>query len=200
MTRFSLLLVAIVVSACGYKEPTVGKSRLATADGVEPAPAGPTVELPGGELPAGVTGTVRLAIDRDMPYDDVRAFVARARAAGVTPVFLVHRREEIFAMPGASETLGKDPIKLRATIEGKACVSPPDNEEATCIKRKDQNRIDRAFVRRILQKAVREWGLKNIHVVLEPGLTWADAVRAIDGARTCCVEKDLRVTVDPPLL
>jgi hypothetical protein len=190
-----MVIGVFLLGACGPGEVTVGKSRLATADKWEPAPEGLTIELPG-EIPSKLEGVVRLAPDREMLYDDVREAARKVREAGGTPVILVARREDVVAFPETKPKTGLA-VRLRATIEGKACVSPPDNEEATCIKRKDQNRIDRAFVRGILRKAMREYDLKRINVVIETGLPFSDAVRAIDGARTCCEDETIEVSVEP---
>jgi hypothetical protein len=192
------LLALVLLAACGPAEVTVEGARLATADKYEAAPPGTTIVLPGGVIPDKLSGVVRLAPDREVGYDEVRAAVQKIRDAGGQPVVLVSRREDVVAFPATPAKEGVA-IRVRATTEGKACVSPPDNEEATCIARKDQKRIDRAFVRQILRKATQEYDLKRINVVIEPGLPWSDAVRAIDGARTCCERDDLIVSVEPPL-
>jgi len=192
-----MVLVLVVLAACGPSEVKVKNSRLATADKWEPAPEGDlTLALPEDPIPDKLSGVVRLAPDREMLYDDVRAAAKTVRDRGGTPVILVARREDVVMFPATQPKTGES-IRLRATIEGKACISPPDNEEATCIARKDQKRIDRAFVRGILRKAINEWTLRRIHVVIEPGLPFSDAVRAIDGARTCCDDPTIEVSVEP---
>jgi len=58
--------------------------------------------------------------------------------------------------------------------------------------------IDRAFVRDVMAKAVKAYDLKRVHVMVDPSLTWGDAVRAVDGARTCCTDDvKMEVSVNP---
>lgn len=185
------------MAACVRGENMVGGARLPDADGTIDAPPGVTIEVGKQPIPAKLEGTVRLAADREMPYRDVLAAMKAVRDAGGKPVMLVNRRDKVYAMPDPSPKEGET-IKLSARITGQACVSPPGTEEATCVSRVDQKRIDRSFVRQILFKAVKEYNLSRIHVVVDPELPWSDAVRAIDGARTCCgPEAGVIVSVEP---
>ena len=68
--------------------------------------------------------------------------------------------------------------------------------EATCVARSDKKHIDRAFVRELTRTAVKEYDLAQVRVVVDPALEWGDAVRAIDGARTCCGQKSISVSVE----
>jgi hypothetical protein len=191
------LLVILLLAACAPAEPRVGDARLIEADGVVEAPEGTTIEIGKTPIPRSLSGPVRLAADLAIPYRDVVAAVQAVRAAGGKPYLLVKRRNKIYALPEPTPSSG-DAIRLSARADGKACVSPPDNDEATCVSRKDQPRIDRAFVRQIIGQAVRDWGLKHVRVSIDPELPWADAVRAIDGARTCCGEDSgVTISVEP---
>jgi hypothetical protein len=175
----------------------VGKSWLVEADGTVPAPEGPTIEVGASEIPARLSGPVRVAIDKDVPYVKAIEAMRAIEKAGGQPMPLVAVRTHIEALAPPQAKSG-DAIRLQARTEGKACVSPPDNEEATCVSRGDHLHIDRAFVRQLLAQAVREYGLKRIHVVIDPALSWADGLRAIDGARTCCGDHaGLEVSVEP---
>jgi hypothetical protein len=199
MRRRWLLVFPLVTTlvACKPLVTEVGGARLPDADAVVEAPPGPTLVVGKDEIPTKFTGPVRLAADRDLPYGEVVAAVHAVRASGGTPYLLVVRRDRIQALPEPAPLEG-EAIRLAARATGKACISPPGTEEATCISRLDQKRIDRAFVRQVLSKAVRTYRLTRINVVIEPELSWADAVRAIDGARTCCYRHDeVIVSVDP---
>jgi hypothetical protein len=194
--RLSFIVCALLY-ACSPGEPKVGKSWLVEADGTAPAPAGTPIEVGVTAIPAKLSGAVPVAIDRDVPYPDALAALQAVEKAGGVPAPLVAVRTHIEALVAPQRQTG-DAIRLQARAEGKACVSPPDNPEATCVSRLDQKHIDRSFVRQILYKAVTEYGLKRIRVEIDPSLTWADAVRAIDGARTCCGEDaGLEVSVEP---
>ena len=88
-----------------------------------------------------------------------------------------------------------EPIRLFTTDRGKACVSPPGVAEAKCVQRGDKKHIDRAFVRELIREAIRGYGIADVVVELPPTIEWADAVRAVDGARTCCKNVQPRVSV-----
>ncbi len=192
-----LFLLAALAGGCENPITNVGNARLIEADETVKAPDGPLLEVGKERVPAQVSGPVRLAADRDLPYAQVVAAAGAVKAAGGTPVLLVARRKLVEALPDPAPPDDVPAIRLHARIEGKACISPPDNEEATCVSRIDQKRIDRAFVRQILYRAVEEYGLTHVRVVIDPDLPWADAVRAIDGARTCCGKGKMTVHVEP---
>lgn len=182
---------------CAPTETNVGSARLPDADSTIAAPAGPLFEVGKTKIPDKLSGPVRLAADRELLYSDVLAAAAAVKKAGGTPVLLVARRNKVEALPDPAPPDEEPAIKLAARIDGKACISPPDNPEATCVSREDQKRIDRAFVRQVLWQAVHEYGLKHVNVVVDPGIHWADAVRAIDGARTCCEKDHVVIHVEP---
>ncbi len=192
-----------LLAGCGGGETKLGRARLAEADAIDPAPAGPVVELPPPppqppgepvnpkpppiEIPAGVAGPVRVAADRDVPYFHVADAAERISAAGGQPALIVAKRGKLGALPRPS-VAREESIRLVAYSDGRACVSPPGVEEATCVIRDGGKHVDRAFTRELVRKARKEYGLTSVRVVLSPTLSWADAVRAIDGARTCCAE------------
>src|SRR5262249_30487170 len=161
------LCLASFLLACAPPEPKVGKVDLVDADGVIDPAEGQVVEVPGA-VPKALSGNVRVAIDAKVAYTDVVKALAAVRAAGGTPVVLViYRNIHLKAMPEWwSQQVGADPIRIVAHHDGRACISPPDNPEATCIQRTDSKHIDRAFVRQLVWKAVREYGLHNVHVVV----------------------------------
>ncbi len=191
------MFLLVLSVGCSWNEPKVGKSWLADADATVPAPAGTPIEVGVTPIPAHLSGPVPVAIDRDVPYPKALEALHAVEQAGGQPLALVAVRTHVEAIVPPQQQSGAA-IRLQARTEGKACVSPPDNDEATCVSRKDHIHIDRAFVRQILAQAVREYGLKRVHVTIDPSLTWADAIRAIDGARTCCGEDaGIEVSVDP---
>ena len=201
MRRTHLILVALCAGAAACAKPpeTIGSARLPEADGiVAPPPEGAVLEVGKDPVPKSLSGSVRVVADVDVTYAEVVATTQAVRAAGGKPVLIVvTRRGKLAALPEPVAPIEKA-IKLSARAEGKACVSPPGTDEATCISRVDQKRIDRAFVRQILYKAVKEYDLKHVNVVVDPSLRWSDAVRAIDGARTCCnAEDNIQVSVEP---
>jgi hypothetical protein len=203
IVRFAALILIPFAVGCAQKEPRVGKTWLIEADGTVEAAPGPAVELPGGTIPTDVKGPVQLAIGADVPWRDVVSAMKTITDGGGQPVLLVARRDRAEALPPIvfeeKPPEPDDAIRLRAQTDGKACVSPPGTEEATCVARRDHIHIDRAFVRQILWQAVKEYRLHKVRVVIpSDSLTWADVVRSIDGARTCCgSDVEITVTVAP---
>ena len=57
----------------------------------------------------------------------------------------------------------------------------------------DKKHVQRAFVRETIRDAVKAYGITDVDVMVTPDLQWADVVKTIDGARTCCGDTDVRV-------
>jgi hypothetical protein len=187
--RWALLVAC--ASACAPSEPKVGHVRLMEADGVIEPPPGPTVEVPPGTLPDTLGGTVRVAIDRDVSFAQAVAVLSAIEAQGASAVPLVIYRNRIAAMPPLAFAArgGADTIRLEPRPDGRACVSPPETEEAACVVGQFSQHVDRTGVRQIVKLAVKQYGLHKVNVVVrDPSMSWAEVVRTVDGARTCCGE------------
>lgn len=194
---YRLLPLAALLAACSGPKPiTVGDARPAMADGVyEPPPGvdvpvlpGHTPELPDAEV-------IRLAFDFKVKYADAAVLIARARERGVEPVLLVktYRNQlRAISLPPAESRDGA--ILVTATADGKACISLPDAAEAKCVKT-PAGGIDRAWTRDVVREAYKASGLTRAVVELEGALTWGDAIRAVDAARTCCRRENIDMTV-----
>jgi hypothetical protein len=191
-----VLPLVLIAVGCGPLETKVGKARLAEADGYVKAPDGPVVEVPGPAITGPFTGAVRIAADREATYEDVRSAWTAVVAHGGQPSLLVANQDHLRALPPDDPVTPADAIKLVAHAgDVRACISPPDTPEATCIARKDHLHIDRAFVRSVVRQAVGAYHLHRVLVVMDPKLGWGDAVRAIDGARTCCEDDPKKIEV-----
>jgi len=191
------MVVLACGAACQQSEPVVGKAYLIEASGTRPAPEGPTIEVGVTPIPASLSGPVRVAIDRAVPYTTAVEALKQIKAAGGTPVPLVAVREKIGELIPPDTKTG-DAINLWADPDGRACVAPHDSATATCVTPKATKHIDRAFVRDVIAQAVKAYDLKRVHVLVDSSLNWGDAVRAIDGARTCCGEDaKIEVSVNP---
>lgn len=192
------LALALVAFACtGKGQAQVGEALIPQADGVIEAEPGDTIEVEDGEqiienIPAGAV--VRLAIDRNVPWQRVAELIEWIEAEGKKPVLLVGRRSKVKAFVLNDELVG-DPITVTTTTDGKACVQPPGSIEAKCVQRSDKSHISRAYTRELVREAMRAYRLTDVEVILPPDLGWGDAVRAIDGARTCCADQPMRVRV-----
>lgn len=196
---------ALVAAACcgllackGNYEAKVEGVWIPQADGVVEAKDGATVAVTGTEpverLPQ--AEVVRFAIARDVPWQDVKALVAKAEAAGAEPVLLVGRGPNVRALRISDELEGERHIEVFTTTEGKACVGPPDARKYKCVQRGDRIHVDRAFLRQLVREAVKAYHLQDVSLELPPELGWADVVRSIDGVRTCCGDTEVRVRVE----
>lgn len=192
-------LLCAVVACEPPAEPRVGGARLATADATRPAPAeGPLLELllgappPSPPLPS---GDVRIAADRDVPWAQVKALVRALESAGARPYLLVAHRRAVQALPPLDPT-ASERLQLDAHTDGKVCVSLPGDPESTCYGRRGSTHVDRAFVRELVRKASQQTGLRHVHAVIAPELSWGDAVRTLDGARTCCPSWPMTVSAE----
>ncbi len=165
------------------------------ATGVVEPEEGPTLHVPGDDtsvLPDGPV--VRLAIARDVKWYEVNALIKRIEAAGKRPVLLVGKRHRLRAIELSDGEIDLDKaIKLTATLDGKSCVGPPDSNQAKCAQPMDSVRIDRAYTRKLVREASNAYDLTEVDVQVARKLPWADVVRAVDGARTCCKDREMRV-------
>lgn len=198
VARTSLLVALLLASLSACK----GKGQ-AKVDGVlvpqasiviEPE-EGPTLKVPGddtAELPD--APVIRLAIARDVSWREVNALLRRIEAAGKRPVLLVGKRHRVYGFElGTDDIDMKRAIALTSTAEGKVCVAPPGSAEAKCAQAMDTVRIDLAYTRKLVREASHAYGLTDVDALVAPSLSWADVVRTVDGARSCCKDRAIRV-------
>jgi len=156
---------------------------------------GPAPDAPLPAVPKGAP-VVQIAAARDLPYARVRELVKAVHAAGARPVLLVGAGGKPMALPHTGAAITRS-ILLETEKSGddaKACMQPPEALERQCAARPGSPHVDRAFVRQIVRDAVKGYGIDVVHVKPDEQMSWADAVRAFDGARTCC-GKDAKITV-----
>lgn len=194
--RMILATCVLAAAACGQNpyEATVEGVLLADATGVVPAEDGPLVKLTLDDLEPTFPDApvVRLAIARDVSWGRVQTTLAALRDKGIRPVLLVGKRDAVHGFV-LSEEVGEVSIHLTATPDGKFCVGRTGIDEARCVTSADRKHIHRAFVREHIRDAVKAYGLDEVDVVVTPDLQWADVVRTIDGARTCCKGTPVKV-------
>ena len=191
---------AAALGACKSKgHAEIDGILIPQADGTIDAPDGATMAVNAStidtaKVPDG-SPVVRLAIAREVPWDRVAALVERVKAAGRTPLLLAGDDHKVkgFRLEDEAARGVERAITVIAYVDGQACVQPPGAIEAKCVKSPDGKYIDRAFLRELVREQVKVFDVKTVEVEVASGLPWADVVRTIDGARTCCYETEVAV-------
>ena len=195
-------MAVIVAGSCKGPGPKkIGDATLAplAAGGAtlpESARDAPVVViLPGqkAEIPDAVE-TVKLAIDRKVPYSEVKALVTKMHELGQTPILLVAERQKVKELHLTEELYGP-PIYVYAKREGKLCVGHPQAIEQKCTQTVSKKYIDGAHTRELVREAVLGYERQNVEVELEAGLIWGDVVTAVGATRSCCGDRAIRVKV-----
>lgn len=179
----------VVLAACNGPGPArVGEANLAQATGTYSPPEGQTVAITAGntELPAQLDPVVRVAFDDDLTFGTVQKVLAELEARGSQVHILVGQRKNVAAMVLEDELEGPA-IRLVAELGGKACVAPPGSIEAKCVQTAEKLNISRAYVRELTREAMMGYDLYDVEAFIPDQLDWANVVRLIDGARTCCI-------------
>ena len=57
-----------------------------------------------------------------------------------------------------------------------------------CTQRSDKLHADRAGIRQLVREARKGYRLDNLSLSVDPMIEYADYIRAVDGARTCCTK------------
>jgi len=194
---------ALALAGCS-KNPlmaTVGDVYLPDCDAVIPAAAGPTVSVgpqtheESLQLPK--APVIRIAADRGVSWRRVQGLAERIEKQGSRPVFLVgrgHTSEIVAFEPTQALQPGKH-LTLDVMMSGKFCISHPDAEERYCVQSGDRLHISRPFVEQAVAKAVKGYRIHDVEVKVDPHMNWAEMVRAVDGARTCCQGTEVRASL-----
>ncbi len=142
----------------------------------------------------GSTATVQLAIERGVPWPRAKAVIDRLKASGKTPVLLCGNisDERVFTIDDVPS--GGLMIQMVVEPKGKFCVQTPELPQAYCVQG-SLGHIPRADVRQTMRETVKKWERTDVAVTIDPGTEWADVLRAIDGARTCCGATEVRVAL-----
>ncbi len=200
MKPLALVTALLVFCSCKSRsQAEVAGVWVAQAEGIESLPQGKAVALERGRLPAdasdkvlGEGPDVLLAIGRDVRWAKIRDLRKGLIESGRTPYLVVANGRKKGAFKLHDELQG-EAIKVFVSVGGKLCVAPPNSPEAKCVQRGDRSHVDRAFTRELVREAVKGYGLHDVTVDVPADLEWADVVRAVDGARTCCFEDKVRV-------
>ncbi len=194
----ALVAATLAAAGCGNTgEATVDGVRLAQADGAEDPPEGATLAvdektIEGAKVPSGAK-VVRLAVGRNVMWTRVQDLMRKVEAAGARPVLLTGDWGKVKAFRIEDEGAAGRAIQVLAYVDGKACVQPPGAIEAKCVQSGTKQYIERAYVRELVREQVKMFNLQQVEVELPATLPWADVVRTIDAARTCCQGMTVRV-------
>ena len=175
----------------GKRQAHVADIWVAQAEGLSDAPEGDTLAItPGLAAPALPESTiVRLAVARGVRWSEVRDLRKRILSAGKTPYLMVADERKVGAIE-LYDSLQGEAMNLFVSAAGKVCVAPQGSPEAKCVQSGDKTHVDRAGTRALIREAVGAYGLHDVLVDVLPDIEWADVVRSVDGARTCCLLDD----------
>ncbi len=194
-TVVSLYGFSLLIASCKSRsQAEVAGVWIAQAESIEAFPKGNAIPMLRGAPPTdlGTEPHVRLAIARDVRWSKVRDLRKELLAQGRSPYLIVANGRKTGAFNLFDELQG-EPIHVFVSVGGKLCVAPPGSPEAKCVQRGDRSHVDRAFTRELVREAVKGYRLHDVLVDVPADLEWADVVRAVDGARTCCFETVVRV-------
>lgn len=200
---FAVMIVCAVGSCKGPGPKKIGEATLAplaaggTALPADAKNAPVVVILPDKEPVIPEEETVKLAVDRLVPWHVVKTTVARMHEHGQTAILLVAQRQKVLELPLTEELYDK-PIYVYAMKEGKLCVKHPLAQEMKCTQTVSKKYIDGAHTRELVREAVLGYERANVELELDPSLSWGDVVTAVGATRSCCGDRKIRVRVVEP--
>ncbi len=204
---FGALLGALLAGGC--KNPYQAKVDgvlVADADENEELPVAPRIviraepSVPDEEI-SFPPGPVQLVIERSVPWARVEALLAMFEDRKVEPILVVGQTHKLRRLRLNDELSGAPRFTITGDAKGKFCVQTAQLPQAYCIAGVGRH-IHRAFVRETVRDVVKKWEMQEAEIYVDPATEWADVVRIIDGARTCCgkhTKVKVRVAREAPL-
>jgi hypothetical protein len=195
------LALLVFLAGCEPMAVRVAGVTVPDVDGVRPAPAAPHLLIPAeGAVPPPPPGAsaVLVVADVDTPWGRVRDATEGLRLRGVAPYLVVSNHRKVRAL-WATEAAARESILVEVMANHKSCIAPPRAAERMCVEEPNGKHVSRAAVRSLVRDAVKGYGLDRVHVVVDSQVSYADALRAIDGAATCC-ERRIHVSIEGLLL
>ncbi len=195
-----LVTAGLLAAGCkGKGHATVGDILIPQASEVIEAEDGATISLrPDDEtvLELPDVEVIRIAADRYVPWYRVRDIIRRVRDAGKRPVVLVGRRHYVkaFVLDDDGPRQG-NAIEVAAFVDATVHVGLPRVKEVAVIGSPDKRNLMVSYVRETIRGVMKNSGYHNVEIELAETLSWANAVRVIDAARTCCGDIDMRVRI-----
>jgi hypothetical protein len=142
-------------------------------------------------------GALALVIDRGVLWPRVKSVVDRLTKEGAAPQLLCGKVSDVRAFQLQDTLSGEPTIQMVVEPKGKFCVQTPEVPQAFCVQG-SLGHIPRADVRQTIRETMKKWSRTDVEVTIDLAVEWADVVRAIDGARTCCGNTAIRVALKQP--
>lgn len=188
------VVVVGALAACQNKfAAVVDGVLLAESDLGEPAPQAPRFTIlteptvPDEQL-AFPPGQVQLVIERGVPWARVETLLAILESKKIEPILLTGQTHKVHRFRLNDELTGAPKFTITGDAHGKFCVQTAQLPQAYCVQggKIAGKHIHRAFVRETVRDVVRKWEMNEAEIYVDPAMEWADVVRLVDGARTCC--------------
>lgn len=128
---------------------------------------------------------IHIAAGKRDKWRDIRNMVSELGSSGKKVRLLSAQRRRVGEFVLYEEVANR-PIEVVARTNGQACIRLPGVKEAKCVQRADAKHIDRAHLRQLVREAIRVSKIRDVLVYVPGDMEWADVVRAVDAARTCC--------------
>lgn len=186
--RFEAKVEGVLVAECDSGEKLTDEMKKAPRLLVRADPQVPDEQLP---LPA--SGAVQLVIERDVPWARVETLLAIVESKKLEAIIVAGQTHELRRFRLNDTLTGAPKFTITGDAKGKFCVQTAQLPQAYCVAGAGKH-IHRAFVRETVRDVVKKWEMTEATAYVDPAADWADVVRIVDGARTCC-GKDKKVLV-----
>lgn len=201
LTAALVALVALATACKNRLVAVVDGVLLADATSPLPVPEAPRVkvlvapQVADAELPLPAAGLVQLVIEREVPWARVSALLTSLSSRKLEAVLLVGDTHKVRRFVLNDELPRYKRFTITGDAKGKFCVQTAELPKAYCVQGSDRKHIHRAFVRETVREVVKKWDMRQVMVYVDPAMQWADVVRLVDGARTCCGRTKVAVAV-----
>lgn len=181
------------LSCTGDYQAKINDVWIPQADSIQPLPQGENwiIDADGkaGKVPK--SANVFMIAPREIPWHKIQSLRENIQSLGKTPFLVVGKRKKTGVFLPSDEIAKENGVATQAisayvTPKGKFCVGPPKAIEYKCTQRSDKLHADRAGIRQLVREARKGYRLDSLNLNVDPMIGYADYIRAVDGARTCC--------------
>lgn len=178
--RFEAVVDGVLLADSDSGEQLTAEMRKAPRVLVRAEPSVPDEQLP---LPA--SGAVQLVIERNVPWARVETLLAILESKKLEPILLAGHTHQLRRFQLNDTLTGAEKFTITGDAKGKFCVQTAQLPQAYCVAGAGRH-VHRAFVRETVRDVVKKWEMREAMAYVDPATDWADVVRIVDGARTCC--------------